>query len=69
MSDNGNNFYNSAIEDIANQDSTGLTSFIEATGATTQNPDTWGFYGYHYDYQGLKLLTNRMYNNIQNFIK
>lgn len=63
------NNYNQTMEDISLEDTTGLTSFVTADSVTTQDPDTWGMYGVHYDYNGYKLLTDKMYGNIQNYIR
>lgn len=55
--------YNQSMVNICNADSTGRTTYIEMTGATTISD------GLHYDYQGMKLLTDRLFANIQNYIR
>ena len=57
--DNGNDLYNSNIENLALSDSTGRTHFVEAATGLTM-PD-----GNHYGYTGMKVITQRMFSIIQ----
>jgi len=56
MTNNGNDVYNTVLQDIADADA--LTDIVEVTGAGVQGD------GNHYTYSGVKVIANNLFNKM-----